>query len=293
MTGIDRFSALYPWWRDAANGHSLERQWARLVAELRARDVSPATINLIGEHTLAGALLRPHPDGRSRGGGGYAPLVDPDWVWPSTGYGPQALVAEISLGDIVGVEQLNLPVRGGTLLFFRDETPGLEVLSPAYTHVTYRPDGAVGIPAEGRGEFQSPDCCPMGAFAAPLVESNDDLTDELFNAQNADLGDVLWEVYGYQTFSWRFLGTSDSQPPMQARIQEWFLDPESEDDHPRFTPSERKGAGWRNLLQVRGCGEEGNLRFWPEHDGTICFCIPEVDLAAWRFDRVISYWSPR
>lgn len=279
-------------WELAVSGASLAEQQAAIADSLRDRGLRPPVVAAIENELLPGALLRPRLGGTSRAGGGFPPLVEEGWQWPESSWGRLAFLAEVRLDDLIGGAALGLAATRGSLLFFHDETPGLDELWLESTHVTFVPADAEVVVAEGAGEFQSDATCPLAGFAMPLVALDDDRLDRLDDFQHGDAYTPMNEVLRYQGQGWRFLGAGDSEPAAKEAIRRWFATTESDVDRKTFSPAERDGRGWRSLLTVRDLSDDasGLQMSWP---GSLNFCIPEVDLAAWKFDRVITFLGNR
>lgn len=281
-------------WNLAVAGESLETQRAAIDGALLAKGLTPSVVAVLRETSVPGALLRPQAGGASRAGGGSPPLVEPGWAWPESDYGRLAFLAEIRLDDLVGVAGLGLPRASGSLLFFHDETPGLDDLLLESSHVVYLPGDAETEVAAGVGESQTDVTWPLAGATVPLSGLNDEFLDGLDELQAGDAYTPINDVLNYQVQGWRFLGAADTDFPLASRIRWWFESPDSEADRHAFSEAERGGDGWRCLLQLRQLHDpaSGQDMSWVA-GASLTFCIPEADLAAWRFDRVISFIGSR
>ena len=147
------------------------------------------------------------------------------------------------------------------------------------TRVFWVPDRVQPVDAEtpsGAGEY---DAVPLTGVAMPVlgelehIEVPERDRDALFVAF-----DALWQQYSHQ-----LLGASrDIQGPVLDEIPYWF-EHAYEETRRDYSAEELAGEGWMLLAQIDSTGDVmfGDV-------GSLYLVIPETDLHARRFDRVLG-----
>jgi uncharacterized protein YwqG len=263
----------------ALAGADLTLQRAAMVDGLLAHGISADTVLAIMENVRDGVGLLELEDSTRRSRIGGDPELPPGEEWPRDLDGePLTFIATLDLDELPYLDPL--PVGGTLLVFWSERYFEWERMDfRVATRVFWLPPGVepVGVPTpDGANAYES---VPLSGFLMPVLgeEENIDVADEdeepFFEAQEELLG-----LYGHQ-----LLGASrDIQGPVLDEVSYWFENgfPETRED---FTEAELAGEGWMLLGQIDSTGD---LMFGDA--GAIYLLIPEVDLDARRFDRVLG-----
>ena len=279
-------------WELAVAGVPLDQQRATLKDELVRTGLPASASEWVMARALPGALLRVDRAAScaSAAGGPASIEVPVDWAWPESQWGPLALLAVIRLDEIVGMAELSLAAIGGTLLFFHDETPGLDDMRLDATHVLHVPEGAPTRAVAPFGEYQMPAAVPLVGAAAPIPGHDDEVWTHLQADGQGDAWiDASGDALESHNESWKLLGRPFADTPISQLIRRWFQTPEAAADGSSFSQAERAGEGWTLLLQTRPVYDD-DLAI--DIMGSRFFVLPEVDLKRHRFDRVVAFVDP-
>lgn len=264
--------------RMAREGAPLERQREALADYLRGRGVSQAGVDVVLAQTRDGVGLFEEGGGRSRlGGPGLLPEGE---TWPHDAEGHAlTFIGAIDLSEMPDVDPL--PRDGTLLVYWNHHYFELEPMDfVVATRVFHAPPGADLVEHAPPDDLYAFGPVPLRGFAMPLpggmseLDVPDEDADPLYEA-----ADAL-----HLTMEHQLLGTSrDVQGPVLEEIDYWFeghVLPETSD---RYSEAERRGEGWLLLAQIE---ETEGLTF--ADAGALYLVVPEVDLRAGRFDRVMG-----
>jgi hypothetical protein len=257
----------------------LHEQRAALGTALREKGASDEAVRAVLERARDGVVL--YDDGEihaSRvGGNGFLPPGE-DWPMGPTRKAME-FVAAIDLGEMSSPEPL--PRTGTLLVYWAPENPRQDFV--AGTYVRYVPRE---VPLE---EHENPDPgvevadpIPLAGVTMPIygtaglsLPADDD-----FNAVSSlyrGLGELV-------RFSQLLGGSRDfSIRPAVEEIAYWFKRV-GFIARRRYSKEEQAGEGWTLLAQFGS--NRGGLAF-PE-DGALYLVIPDADLRALKFDRVMG-----
>ncbi|MEH3052634.1 MAG: DUF1963 domain-containing protein [Patulibacter minatonensis] len=291
----------------AQGGASVEEQRHALRELLVRGGISGRGLELLEEFSAPGVMFVVGEAGESLVGAPDPVLVPSAWRWPQNEDGPLALIAEIQLDSIVGIDQLSLAQPSGSLLFFHQEAPVHDAPRLENCHVLHIPAGTPRVPSDvvvehvgiqlhtgsnatgwtplRTGQYRPP---RIRGWAAHLVR-RDGLA-EAFEAAD------LWDDYAvihptldcyWERALWFLLSGPSSSSTVGHTIRSWFTsDHDSEPDREHFSESERNGEGWLPLMNTYAVQRDDMELEWAD-GGSLTYCIPATDLAQWRFDRVI------
>src|SRR5215211_1465282 len=271
----------------AASGAPLAEQRAALTATLADRGVGAGTIAHLMEHVRDGVILRRATDERRShiGGHGLLPAGE-DWPRDPNGH-PMTFIAALDLAELPPVE----PLPGdGTLAVFWDfmfhELHAMDFV--AGTRAFWAPPGQElrEQPQPDGSHYHELETLPLSGVAMPVAGEPQKVDQKLGDAPDKQaLFDAMNELapalYGHQ-----LLGSSrDIQGPVLDEIPYWFQHtlPETQ---ARFSDEERTGEGWTLLAQIEEDRDVPSLAIGD--GGNLYFVIPEADLPARRFDRVMG-----
>ncbi len=248
----------------ARSGAPVAEQEPQIRRVLAAHGV-PADVALAGANE--GILLVEDGGGPSRIGG--PALLPPGQEWPHKLDGrPLSFLAALDLAALGAFAPL--PTSGTLLVYIDfDEFGDLDFVDG--TRVFHAPDAPV--PATAPEGAYAVDAIALSGVRTLVPGSVEDLPDGAYDAW-----DALWRGPFHQ-----LLGTSfDVQGPVLDEIAYWFgtFGP---DIQQRFTDEERAGEGWSLLGQIDSTAD---LMFGDA--GAVYLAIPDVDLAAGRFERVMG-----
>ncbi len=279
----------------ARSGSPLSVQRAALEAGLAEQGLSPGAVAAVMSQTLDGFIvLETNVPTGSRIGGGDLVRLPSGVDWPKDGDCPLAFLFEIDLDELVGSAGVVGAPTGGSLLLFHDEDPGIEDSWLASTRVLFRSADDPGVETtEGR----SYDWQPIGrrylqGFASPIIGQGPELDDarQQVGATWEETSSAIDALTAHVMRAHRFLGAPTMrQAAFGEEVAIWFSELESDDDRDRFSEAEQRGEGWCLLLQPVDPSDPG-----PDIDlqwsvaGSRYHVIPEVDLHAGKFDRVIT-----
>ena len=247
----------------ARTGAPVAEQEPEISRVLAAHGV-PAELVLAG--ASEGIVLLEDGDGPSRISG--PALLPPGEEWPHTADGrPLSFLAALDLATLGAFAPL--PTTGTLLVYIDIDFEDLNFLDGTRVfHVSDAP-----VPATEPDDAYAVDAIAVSGVRTLVPGSAHELPDEAYESW-----DELWRAPFHQ-----LLGTSfDVQGPVLDEIEYWFgtFGP---DVQQRFTDEERAGKGWSLLGQIDSTGD---LMFGDA--GTVYFVIPDVDLVAGRFERVMG-----
>jgi hypothetical protein len=232
----------------------------------RVLDAHGVPAELVLARASEGIVLLEDGAGPSRLGG--PALLPPGEEWPHTASGrPLTFLAALDLAALGAFAPL--PTTGVLLIYCDVEFEDLDFVDG--TRVFHVPDAPV--PATEPEDAYAFDAIALSGVRTLVPGTVDDLPDEAHESW-----DELWPAPFHQ-----LLGTSfDVQGPVLDEIEYWFST-YGADSKRRFTDEERAGKGWSLLGQIDSTAD---LMFGDA--GTVYFVIPDLDLAAGRFDRVMG-----
>lgn len=247
----------------ARSGDPVADQELQIRRVLAGRGV-PADIALA--RASEGIVLVEDGEGPSRIGG--PALLPPGQEWPHTSDGrPLSFLAALDLAALGAFAPL--PASGTLLVYCDVEFEDLDFVDG--TRVFHVPGSPV--PATAPDGASTADAIGLTGVRTLVPGSPEELPEAA-----SDAWDELWSGPCHQ-----LLGTSfDVQGPVLDEIEYWFgtFGPDSRQ---RFSEEERTGTGWTLLGQIDST--EG-LMFGDA--GALYLTIPDADLAAGRFDRVMG-----
>ena len=247
----------------ARTGAPVTEQEPRIRRVLAAHGI-PADIALA--QASEGIVLVEDDAGTSRIGG--PALLPPDEEWPNTADGrPLSFLAALDLAALGSYAPL--PTSGTLLVYCDVDFEDMDFVDG--TRVFHVPGAPV--PATAPDDACTVDAIGLTGARTLVPGSQDELPDRA-----SGTWDQLWSGPFHQ-----LLGTSfDVQGPVLDEIEYWFgtFGP---DTRQRFTDEERAGTGWSLLGQIDSTGD---LVFGDA--GTVYLTIPDADLTAGRFDRVMG-----
>jgi hypothetical protein len=271
----------------ARSGAGLETQRAALAEALEDRGVGAVTVGHLLEHVRDGIVLRgADQQRRSRIGGlGLLPARE---RWPHDPLGhPLSFLAAIDLAELPAMEPL--PVDG-TLIVYWDfifhELPEMDFV--AATRVYWVPAGqAVREQSQPKAAL-SPELVSLAVagVAMPIAGEQEKVVRKVGDAPDRQalieaMNELAPVLYRHQ-----LLGASrDIQGPVLDEIPYWFQHtfPET---RARFTEAERTDEDWLLPAQI---GEDSQIpRLGFGDAGNLYLVLPEADLRARRFDRVMG-----
>ena len=269
-----------------ANAPLVDQRQA-LTRALRERGVGPATVAHLMEYVRDGIVLRRADDeGRSRiGGHGLLPAGE---KWPHDPNGnPLTFIAAIDLAELPPVEPLP---ADGTLLFYWDFVfyELAEIDFVAATRVYWTPAGHMLREDRPPGDaaVRELETLSVRGVAMPVAGEPRKVDRKIAGAPDRQalldaMNDLAPTLYGHQ-----LLGSSrDIQGPVLDEIPYWFEATRPE-TRALFGDEERTGDGWILLAQIE---EDLNVPSLVIGDGgNLYFVMPEADLRARRFDRVMG-----
>lgn len=256
-------------------GAPLAEQWRALGESLVAYGLPAEDVPEVLGHARDGIVLEPTTEPRhSRlGGTGLLPAGEP---WPTRPDGrPLSFVAALDLVELPTLAPL--PPDGTLLVYWDFDWYQVEPFDwVAGTRVLYLPAGDEAVEAQ----LGPPDWrfgpVPLDGFVAPIMGGSAifEVNDEAFDA----VLEPLSELHFHQ-----LLGSSrDAQGPVLDDVAYSFGDARPETIE-RYSERERSGEGWMLLAQIH---EEEGIEIGDS--GAIYLVIPEADLHARRFDRVMG-----
>jgi len=261
---------------------------------LRQRGVGETALSSVMRHVRDGVVLSSAlTPGRTRlGGPGALPEGEP---WPHLP-GDAAdwhlgFLMEIALDELVTVPPLP---ADGTLLIFQDqEMFGLGRDAMEATRVFYVPPGVELTHPEAPEKLLWPlPAKHLGSRAAPIPgdasltvrELPEGDRESVIAAMN-EVGPAAMEDCGH----WLLGAPVEVQGPVLEELTRTFADL-SDASRQRLSPTLLRGEGWRLLAQVGAeYDREIGLSFEIADGGALFLCIPDEDLHALRFDRVIGF----
>ena len=265
--------------RLAREGAPLDRQRAALADVLAARGVSPVGVGAALARARDGIVLFEEGKAESTSRLGGQPLLPAGATWP---LGPDGrALAFIASIDLAAQPQLEpLPSQGTLLVYWDHSFFELERMDfVAATRVFYVDAGAPIQRQEPRDPGHAFGPLPLTGYLMPVLGELDRVDapaedeDALFEATDAVLA-----VYRHQ-----LLGSSrDVQGPVLEEVPYWF-EQAFADTRERYEPAELRGEGWLLLAQFE---ETEGLTFGDA--GALYLVMPEADLRARRFDRVMG-----
>jgi uncharacterized protein YwqG len=256
----------------------LERQREALGQMLAARGVSAAGVEAVLARARDGITLLEEGDGASPSRLGGEALLPAGAEWPVDPDGrPMTFIGVFDLGELPHLDPL--PERGKLVVYWDHEFHELDHMDfHAATRVFYAEDGKLGG-AEERAPTTAFGPVPLTGVRMPIVGEWELTNPPAEDDEHLDEAvDALEHVYRHQ-----LLGSSrDIQAPVLHEIPYWF-----EQGFPAtrelFSEPERRGEGWTLLAQIE---ETGGLGFGDA--GALYLVIPDADLRARRFDRVLG-----
>lgn len=266
--------------REAAfAGADLITQRSVLIDGLLAHGISADTVALIMERVRDGVGLLERQDGSLSSRIGGPPELPPDTEWPRDVDGePLTFIGRLALADLPRLEPL--PGEGTLLVFWSQRFFEFERMDfRAATRVFWVPPTEETVSAATPDGVTAYDAVPLAGVLMPilgevdLIEVPDAEEEAFYNVQ-----DALMSAYDHQ-----LLGASrDVQGPVLSEVGYWFDQgfPETRAD---FNDAELAGEGWTLLAQIESTGE---LLFGDA--GALYLVIPQHDLVARRFDRVVG-----
>ena len=271
--------AVVPLREAALAGADLVAQRRVLVRALDANGMSSEGVAAAMEHVRTAVVLLEDRDGDRRSRIGGPPQLPPGIDWPRDPDGrPLTFIATIDLGENPPLDPL--PERGTLLVFWSERYFELERMDfRVATRVFWVPDRVQPVEArtpEGAAEY---DAVPLSGVPMPVLGEL-----EHIEVPERD-SDALFAVYdglSYQ-YSHQLLGASrDIQGPVLDEIPYWF-EQGYEETRRDYTAEELAGEGWMLLAQIDSTGD---LMFGDV--GSLYLVIPETDLNARRFDRILG-----
>jgi hypothetical protein len=271
----------------ASSGAPLDEQRLALATALAERGVGADTVARLMERTRDGIVLHGTDERRrSRiGGDGLLPVGE---QWPLDVNGsPFTFLAAVDLAEVPSMAPL--PDSGTLLIYWDFLFVGAGVVLVdfvATTRVYWVPCGDEMRELPQPGAEWELDELSLAGVAMPVAgeQQKVDLAigdapdrEALFDAMN-ELAPVL---YRHQ-----LLGASrDLQGPVLDSIPYW-LEQSLPETRALYSPRERTGAGWILLAQIEEDPGVPNLGIGDA--GILYFVMPELDLLARRFDRVMG-----
>jgi hypothetical protein len=277
----------------ALAGEALDAQRAALMRGLRERGVGEDALARVMAHVRDGiGLSGDMAAGRTRLGG---PGVLPQGVsWPTLpGFSDWHLgfLMEIVLEELPRLAPL--PPSGRLLIYQDMEMFGLQNDSLETTRVLYVADGEPTITCDPpertvwslAGKRLGARAMPIAGEPALTVESLAVADrDVVIDAMN-DLVPAQWEARKH----WLLGSALEIQESLPEAIQGEIaaLAPAQRG---LFSSELQGGQGWRLLAQIHeDYDAEIGLDFGIADGGALFICVPEADLLAMRFDRVIGF----
>ena len=266
----------------ARSGAPLDRQRAALADFLGARGLATSTVDAVLARTRDAIALEPDPHGERATRIGGEPLLPAGETWPrEPGEAPLTFIAAIDLDELPPLD----PLPSGTLLVYWDEDCWDRDREDfvAGTRVFHVPSGgAIERASRPDGEPASEPVALTG-FAMALSGELEhvlgrgrvrpDEEERLFAVIDALFGIVPHQLLG---------SSQDIQGPVLDEVERW-LDGAHPATRRRFSESELRAEEWLLLAQF---SEAGDLVFGDA--GILYLVMPQADLAACRFDRVMG-----
>lgn len=271
----------------AESGASLHEQRSALASALAERGVGRATVAALMDHVRDGIVLR-RADGERRthiGGHGLLPAGE---EWPHDPNGrPLTFIAALDLAEFPPMEPLP---TDGTLLFYWDfmfhELAAMDFVEA--TRVYWVPVGEElrEVPQPDGSDFHELELLPLGGVAMPVAGEPQKVDLKIGDTPDREaffdaMDELAPALYGHQ-----LLGSSrDIQGPVLDEIPYCFKHtlPKTQT---LFDEDERTGEGWILLAQIEEDRDVPSLGFGD--GGNLYFVVPEADLRARRFDRVMG-----
>lgn len=262
----------------ARTGAPLEEQRRALAAYFHGRGVPSEAVDGVLRQTRDAIALFEEEGAAVRSRLGGSGLLPPGEIWPTDPDGrPLTFIAAIDFSEMPFLAPLP---KDGTLLVYWDhmyfELDRMDFV--AATRVLY-------VDAETELDEQAPPDefafgpIPLRGFAMPITGQTDDL--EVLEAGSGPLLEALDALLLARMH--QLLGSArDVQGPVVEEVSYWFNEgfPES---RARYSDAELQGEGWTLLAQFE---ETEGLTFGDA--GALYLVMPEIDLGARRFDRVMG-----
>ena len=277
--GAERCGGFAALRRLALAGGEVAVQRPVLIDGLLAYGISLEAISAIMTNVRDGIVLfeddAAAPSSRV-GGSGELP-VGVDWPLDCDGQ-PLTFIARFALGELPSLEPF--PAEGTLLVYWSERCFEFDRMDfRVATRVFWVPpdQGLQKVAAPPDAKTYKP--TPLTGALMPVLGEVDRITvppedrDPFYEAF-----DELMQLYDHQ-----LLGLSrDVQGPVLQEVSYWFEQgfPSTRAD---YTDAELAGEGWMLLGQIE---ETRDLAFGD--GGALYLVIPEEDLRAWRFDRVIG-----
>ena len=264
----------------ARSAATLEEQTDALAAYLRGRGISDDGVRTIVAETLPGVALFEEGDASQRSRLGGAGLLPAGESWPRDPDGhPMTFIAAIDFSEMPTLEPL--PSEGVLLIYWDHNYFELERMDfVTATRVFYCEPGldlTWHTPPESSPAFGP---TPLRGFIMPIAGEARDL-----EVPEAD-EDPIYEAFDslLVAHAHQLLGRSrDVQGPVLGEVAYWF-DTGYPETRARYNAAELAGAGWTLLAQFDETDD--GLTFGDA--GALYLVIPEADLQAQRFDRVMG-----
>jgi uncharacterized protein DUF1963 len=271
----------------AAAGAPLEEQRAALAAALEERGVSGETIRHLMGHVRDGVVLRTTEEERNSRLGGIGLLPDGE-PWPCDHHDePLVLVAAIDLGELPALDPL--PHDGTLLLYWSFMIYSYEKLDWFVATRAYwvPPGAAMREQRKPPGEWPELGAAPLAGAVMPIAGEAVKVIAKVGDAPDREALLDAMNHFAPRLYRHQLLGSSrDIQGPVLDEISYWLGQHARPETAARFSETERDGEGWVLLAQIEEDVAIDNLGIGD--GGAIYFVMPEADLCARRFDRVVG-----
>ena len=269
--------------RLAREGAPLDRQRSALAEVLSAAGLSSERTEAALAHARdAVALLEQDGGGRGRLGG--QALLPPGEPWPRDRDGRQlGFIAAIDLGELPGLAPL--PDSGLLLVYWDFEFHDLDRMDfVESTRVWLVDDPETAVAQDPPAPEEPRQAIALTGAVMPVLGELEKVDEAIGDGEHDD-EDAWYDVNHalIMLHDHQLLGSSrDVQGPVLDEVDYWFKEGFA-DTRERYSEAERRGEGWTLLAQIESSGD-----FVFGDAGALYLLIPEADLHARRFDRVMG-----